>query len=150
LASATKPGTPFGAVSLVKGAEVRKADATQPSDDEFAEERFVGIGMLATIAEFPAPQPDLMVVRCAAGERFRINTQRQLKHGLWVVDVTSMQVDTSTAIPADLQPVAHRPWARSSKTCSVAGANAFAPALPTGRLRLELMEEFLRKSSIGI
>lgn len=101
-----KTGAPFGVVSLVKGAEVRKADATRPSGDGFAEERFVDIGTLTTIAEFSTPQPGLMVVRCAAGVRFRINARRQLKHGLWIADVTSMQMDTSTAIPADLQPIA--------------------------------------------
>jgi uncharacterized protein len=101
-----KTGAPFGVVSLVKGDEVRKADPTRPSGDGFAQEGFVDVGTLATITEFSAPQPGLMVVRCTAGQRFRINARRQLKHGLWVADVTSMQPDASTAIPADLQLVA--------------------------------------------
>jgi uncharacterized protein len=172
-----KTEAPFGIVSLVKGAEVRKA-----SGDGFAEERFVDIGTLATIAEFSAPQPGLMVVRCTAGERFRINARRQLKHGLWVADVTSMQMDTSTAIPADLQPIAqalgklikdlqsravplaqmpfHPPYQLDD--CAWV-ANRWCELLPLSThlkqglmqldnplLRLELVGDFLRKGGIEV
>jgi uncharacterized protein len=100
-----KNGTPFGVVSLVQGAEVRRMDASQPTGDGFAREQFADVGTLATIAEFSAPQAGLMVVRCTGAERFRIRARSQLKHGLWVADVTTLAPDTDTAIPSDLQPI---------------------------------------------
>ena len=101
-----KNGTPFGVVSLVKGAEVRRLDSAAPAGDGFANEQFADVGTLATIAEFSAPQAGLMVVRCTGTERFRIRARSQLKHGLWVADVTTLVPDAPAAIPADLQPIA--------------------------------------------
>jgi Lon protease-like protein len=100
-----KTGAPFGVVSLTQGSEVRRADPGAPSGDGFAHEDFVDVGTLATISEFSAPQPGLMVLRCNAGERFRITQRKRLKHGLWVADVQAVQADATIAIPDDLQAV---------------------------------------------
>jgi Lon protease-like protein len=102
-----KTSAPFGVVSLLKGAEVRKADPSRPTGDGFAQELFADVGTLATVIEVATPQPGLMVVRCTGGGRFRIQQRRQLKHGLWVADVVAMPADTATAVPDDLQPVVH-------------------------------------------
>ena len=102
-----KNGTPFGVVSLLQGHEVRTRDPAQPSGEAFANEVFADVGTLARITEFAAPQAGLMVIRCSGGERFRIRTRQQLRHGLWVAQVEAMAADLPTPIPQDLQPYAH-------------------------------------------
>jgi hypothetical protein len=47
-----------------------------------------------------------MRVRCSAGERFRITQRNQLKHGLWVADVTQLPADRNVPVPEDLRAVA--------------------------------------------
>lgn len=100
-----KNGTPFGVVSLSAGGEVRQRDAAQA--EGFVQERFADVGTLAHISEFATPQAGLMVIRCTGGTRFRIHTRRQLKHGLWMADVEYLPQDPASAIPQDLQPIAH-------------------------------------------
>jgi Lon protease-like protein len=98
-----KTGAPFGVVSLTEGEEVRRP---QPSGDGFAHEVFVDVGTLATVTEFSSPQAGLMLVRCTAGERFRITRRERLKHGLWVADVQRLPVDKTLPVPDDLKVVA--------------------------------------------
>ena len=106
-----KHQAPFGVVSLIEGSEVRKpagATATgEPGGDGFANETFNAIGTLASITEFSAPHPGLMLVRCVGLQRFSITRQEKLKHGLWVADVQRVLDDQSVAIPDDLQGVAN-------------------------------------------
>ena len=102
-----KGGTPFGVVSLVKGREVLTPDTEQRTGEAFAQEQFADVGTLARIVEFSAPQAGLMVVRCAGGERFRIQSRERLKHGLWVADVQTLEPDAALPIPPDLQPISH-------------------------------------------
>lgn len=92
-----KAGAPFGVVSLTQGTEVR-----QPG----SREAFASVGTLATITEFEAPGPGLMVIRCTGEQRFRITASDQLKHGLWVADVSRLDVDMAVPVPDDLMPVA--------------------------------------------
>jgi len=92
-----KAGAPFGVVSLTQGNEVR-----QPG----VQEAFAQVGTLATIADFEQPQPGLMLVRATGAQRFRITASDQLKHGLWVADVQSLQADMAVPIPDDLKPAA--------------------------------------------
>lgn len=101
-----KTGAPFGVVSLTQGSEVRRPDPQAPSGDGFAQEAFVDVGTLATITEFSSPQAGLMLLRCTAGERFRITQRSRLKHGLWVADVQVLPPDLPTPVPDDLQSVA--------------------------------------------
>ncbi len=128
-----KTGAPFGVVSLTQGSEVRRADPQAPSGDGFAHEAFVDIGTLATLTEFSAPQPGLMVVRCTAGERFRITQHSRLKHGLWVADVQTLPADLPTPVPDDLQRV---PQALRNliESLQVRGADLPAPLLPPYRM----------------
>jgi Lon protease-like protein len=102
-----KNGTPFGVVSLVKGKEVRSLDPRRPTGDAFPPEQFSDVGTLARIVEFSAPQAGLMAVRCVGQERFQIQQRSQLKHGLWMAQVTSIAPDLDMPIPEDLQPIAY-------------------------------------------
>lgn len=101
-----KAGAPFGVVTLTQGAEVRKPDHSPEGQDGFTQEAFQPVGTLATITEITRPQPGLMVIRCTGTQRFRINRQEKLKHGLWVADVTTLAADLRVGIPDDLKGVA--------------------------------------------
>ena len=105
-----KHQAPFGVVSLIEGAEVRRpasnAAGGAPSGDGFANETFNAIGTLASITAFSAPQPGLMMVRCTGLQRFSITRHEKLKHGLWVADVQRVADDLPVAIPEDLKGVA--------------------------------------------
>jgi uncharacterized protein len=103
-----KVGAPFGVVSLTEGSEVRKpVDATTknavPGGDGFANESFNTVGTLATIIDFSAQQPGLMMVQCLGLHRFTITRKEKLKHGLWIADVIRMEDDLPVRIPHDLQ-----------------------------------------------
>jgi len=88
----------FGVVPLREGGEVRKPDAT---------EVLAGAGTMARIAEWAAPMPGLIHIRCAGTERFVVRASRQLKHGLWVADVETLAPDRPVAIPPEQQDVAN-------------------------------------------
>ena len=103
IAKCRKTGAPFGVVCLTRGSEVRKADASNPSGNGFAQEDFNAVGTLATITELSVPQPGLMIIRCEGAQRFRISNREKLKHGLWVADVTRLEDDMPVKIPDDLQ-----------------------------------------------
>jgi uncharacterized protein len=89
-----KARAPFGIVSLTQGKEVR-----QPG----SKEAFAGVGTLATIDELETPRPGLMVIRINGGQRFRITTSNQLKHGLWIADVERLAPDMTVTVPQDLK-----------------------------------------------
>ena len=101
-----KTGAPFGVVSLTEGSEVRRPDHAEPSGDGFAREAFSGVGTLATITEFAAPQAGLMVIRCTGTQRFMISSREKMKHGLWIANVTRQDDDIAVNIPEDLQDTA--------------------------------------------
>jgi Lon protease-like protein len=101
-----KTGAPFGVVSLTEGSEVRKPVKTAPTGDGFANEAFNLVGTLAHIDELVVPQPGLMMIRCTGQQRFSVNRQEKLKHGLWVADVTRLAADQNIEVPDDLKPVA--------------------------------------------
>lgn len=98
IARCHKTGAPFGVVSLTQGSEVR-----QPGP---ATEAFASVGTLARVAEFSAPQAGLMMIRARGEHRFRITESRQLKHGLWVADVVTLENDQPVPVPEDLEVTA--------------------------------------------
>jgi Lon protease-like protein len=97
IAKCRKAGAPFGVVSLTQGSEVR-----QPG----VQEAFAAVGTLATIADFEAPRPGLMMVRASGAQRFRIRASDQLKHGLWIADVERLPADLKVPVPDDLKVTA--------------------------------------------
>lgn len=101
-----KAGAPFGVVSLTEGSEVLRPADAGPSGDGFAHETFSTVGTLATITEFSAPQPGLMVIRCIGTQRFEISKSEKLKYGLWIANVTRLDDDMAVDVPDDLQKTA--------------------------------------------
>ena len=91
-------GAPFGVVMLTQGQEVRAAGA--------APEQLAPVGTLAHISALQQPQPGLLLVRCRGEQRFRIDRPSQLRHGLWVADVSLLPPDRALPVPDDLQHVA--------------------------------------------
>lgn len=91
-------GQPFGVVSLIKGAEVRKA---QGAGDVPA--IFHSVGTLAQIEQLERPQPGLLRIRCRGTERFEVSQPKQLPHGLWVGTQVPMAPDAAVAVPEHLQ-----------------------------------------------
>ncbi len=87
----------FGVVALVQGDEVRK-----PAQHETQ----CAVGPMAQIGEWKAVNPGRMPVRCTGGHRFRIVAAEQLKHGLWMAEVSSIDDDMTVPIPSDQQDVA--------------------------------------------
>jgi len=102
-----KHGAPFGVIALHQGSEVQRPAGSGPSGDAFANEAFDTVGTLATITEFSAPQPGLMVVRCIGAQRFSVRRSEKLKHGLWVADVARLSPDQTIPVPPDLQHVSN-------------------------------------------
>ena len=92
-----KAGAPFGVVSLTQGGKVQ-----QPGSAE----AFANVGTLATISDFEAPRPGLMVIRASGSQRFRITSRDRLKHGLWVANVERLPADRAVPIPGDLKGTA--------------------------------------------
>ncbi len=97
--------TPFGVVAMTQGQEVRQPDSDAPNGG-FKTERFETVGTLTTISDFSSPQAGLMVIRCTGTQRFHIQHHEQLKHGLWVADVSLIPRDLTIKIPDDLKGVA--------------------------------------------
>lgn len=93
-----KTGAPFGVVHLREGSEVQVAGAPQ--------ERLESVGTMAHILEIKHAQAGLMHVKCAGSQRFHIDQQKRLKHGLWVADVTLLASDAAVLIPDDLKHTA--------------------------------------------
>ncbi len=93
-----KSGAPFGVVALTQGSEVRSPDNA---------ELFAKVGTLAVIESHSMPQPGLRIIRCKAKQRFRIQHTEQLKHGLWVGDVESLDDDVAIGVPDDIQSAVH-------------------------------------------
>lgn len=93
-----KAGAPFGVVALTQGSEVRTPGG---------KEAFAAVGALATITHRESPQPGLMVIRAQGGQRFRITSSEQLRHGLWIADVQCLANDVPVPIPEDLRSTAN-------------------------------------------
>ena len=101
-----KAGAPFGVVSLTQGREVRERAPGSPDGSAFVEETFQTVGTLASITELSSPQAGLLVIRCTGTQRFRIESQSKLKHGLWIANVNTLPDDQPLPIPDDLKNVA--------------------------------------------
>jgi len=91
-------GAPFGVVALAQGQEVRTPGAPR--------ERLQPVGTLARITALEQPQPGLLLIQCQGEQRFRIDQPHQLRHGLWVADVSLLPPDPVVTIPDDLQAAA--------------------------------------------
>jgi Lon protease-like protein len=108
IARCHKERLPFGVVCLSRGGEVRQppgtAAVTVAGGDASPREAFHPVGTLAHIVELERPQPGLMMIRCTGGQRFRLQSSHQLKHGLWVGHAELLPADSRVPVPADLAP----------------------------------------------
>ena len=156
-----RAGAPFGVVALTQGHEVRAAGAPP--------EQLATIGTLAHITTLEQPQAGLLLVQCRGEQRFRIDRPSQLKHGLWVADVSLLPPDRALAVPDDLQHVARAlrqvyaglrvqsPGAPlpavGSEQCELlplpAATRQQLMSLDNPLLRLELVADLLGKTGIG-
>lgn len=100
-----KHGAPFGVITLNRGSEVQRAAGDGAPGEAFANESFDTVGTLASITDFSAPQPGLMVIRCTGLQRFTVRRSEKLKHGLWVADVARLPPDQQVPVPTDLRQV---------------------------------------------
>jgi uncharacterized protein len=101
-----KHGAPFGVIALHRGSEVQRPANDGTPGEAFANESFDTVGTLASITDFSAPQPGLMVIRCTGLQRFTVRRSEKLKHGLWVADVARLPPDQHVPVPTDLRQVA--------------------------------------------
>jgi Lon protease-like protein len=91
-------GEEFGVVSLLEGSEVRRPES---------HETLSASGTMARILEWSAPLPGLMQISCIGTSRFQITAAEQLKHGLWVAEVETVEEDRVVPIPPEQQDVAN-------------------------------------------
>lgn len=105
IGKAIKAGTPFGVVTLTQGHEVRQRKLSDAGEG-FADESFHSSGTLATVQMHATPQPGLLVIKCRGTQRFAINRSEQLKHGLWVADVSLLPDDQRVPVPNELHAAA--------------------------------------------
>ncbi|MGP1692528.1 MAG: LON peptidase substrate-binding domain-containing protein [Giesbergeria sp.] len=91
-------GAPFGVVCLQSGTEVRRAGA--PAD------QLCAVGTLAHVETLEAPQAGLLLARCHGSQRFRLQRETQLPHGLWIADVEQIPDDIPTPVPEHLAATA--------------------------------------------
>ncbi len=91
-------GEEFGVVSLLEGSEVRRPGT---------HETLSAAGTMARILEWSAPLPGLMQLSCVGTSRFQVTSAEQLKHGLWVAEVETMDEDMVVPIPPEQQDVAN-------------------------------------------
>jgi hypothetical protein len=101
-----KAGTPFGVVTLARGAEVRLAPRDPATGTSSSPEVFYPVGTLARITQLSRPQPGLIMINCTGVQRFEVTQPELLKHGLWVGQAKLLPADQSVPIPEDLLPVA--------------------------------------------
>lgn len=106
--------TPFGVVAKMPSAWDQPArrsleDSRKPLEEDdgiegFAPETFHPIGTLAYINHLERPQPSVMLIRCAGGQRFQVHAFEQQRFGLWVGDVALVDNDPIIPVPTDLIP----------------------------------------------
>jgi uncharacterized protein len=101
-----RSSSPFGVVTLTKGAEVQRPGEGSSPREPFSNESFMPEGTLAVIDEFSSPQPGLLRIRCTGTTRFRLKSFDRLGTGLWFGSATPLPDDLAVEVPADLQNVA--------------------------------------------
>jgi Lon protease-like protein len=88
----------FGVVSLVRGSEVRRADAPDVA--------FQSIGTRAELLEVDSGQAGILLVRCRGCSRFKVIASRQRDDGLWIADTEAIEDDERLAPTPALEAAA--------------------------------------------
>lgn len=158
---------PFGVVALLKGHEVRRGDDAVVFED---------IGVVAELLEVDSAQPGILQLRCRGTQRFRIHGTRQQADGLWIGEVELLPEDEAVP-PAESMLETVRGLANAIASLKGKGVEPFeAPyqfdkagwvanrwceilpiplaakqklmELPDGRVRLGLVDEYLRGKGV--
>lgn len=158
---------PFGVVALRKGQEVRQGD-----DATVLEE----VGVVAELLEVDSAQPGILQLRCRGTQRFRIASTRQQPDGLWVGTVELLPDDDVLA-PVETMHETVRGLANAIASLKGKGVEPFEEPyrfdnagwvanrwceilpiplaakqklmeLPDARVRLGLVDEFLRGKGV--
>jgi hypothetical protein len=158
---------PFGVVALRKGQEVRRGDEPVVFED---------IGVVAELLEVDASHNGILHVRCRGTQRFRIDSVRQQADGLWIGSVEFLPDDEIVA-PAEAMLETVRGLANAIASLKGKGVEPFESPyhfdhagwvanrwceilpiplaakqklmeLPDARMRLGLVDEFLRGQGV--
>ncbi|HNW62977.1 MAG TPA: LON peptidase substrate-binding domain-containing protein [Piscinibacter sp.] len=158
---------PFGVVALHKGNEVRRGEESIVFED---------IGVTAELLEVDSAQPGILHLRCRGTQRFRIGATRQQPDGLWIASAQMLPDDT-TAAPGEALHETVRGLANAIASLKGKGVEPFEQPyqfdsagwvanrwceilpislaakqklmeLPDPRVRLELVDEFLRGQGV--
>lgn len=158
---------PFGVVALLKGHEVRRGDDAVAFED---------IGVVAELLEVDSAQPGILQLRCRGTQRFRIEGTRQQADGLWIAEV-EMLPDDEAVPPAETMLETVRGLANAIASLKGKGVEPFESPyqfdragwvanrwceilpiplaakqklmeLPDGRVRLGLVDEYLRGKGV--
>ena len=89
-----RDNTSFGVVSLIDGNEVRRPDE---------QIQLAKIGTLVKIEHHEFVTPTLIEVSTIGTQRFKMDTARQEKNGLWMAEIQPMPADSVVEIPNYLQ-----------------------------------------------
>ena len=158
---------PFGVVALRKGQEVRRGEEPIVFED---------VGVVAQILDLDGAQPGILQLRCRGLQRFRIGGTRQQPDGLWIGEVETLP-DDEVVVPAETMLETVRGLANAIASLKGKGVEPFeAPyhfdnagwvanrwceilpiplaakqrlmELPDARVRLALVDEFLRGQGV--
>ena len=161
-----REGSPFGVVCLRQGSEVQQGKAA----------RFESLGVLARVEEVDAEQANILQVRCRGLQRFRAESPRQRSDGLWLADATLLD-DDETLAPVESMAATVSALSNAIDTLAQQGSQPFAQPyrfddaswvanrwceilpislaakqklmeLPDPRVRLQLVDEFLRGKGV--
>ncbi len=158
---------PFGVVALRKGQEVRRGDEALVLED---------VGVVAELLEVDSAQPGILHLRCRGTQRFRIEGTRQQADGLWIGTVELLP-DDEIVPPAEAMHETVRGLANAIASLKGKGVEPFEEPyqfdsagwvanrwceilpiplaakqklmeLPDARVRLGLVDEFLRGKGV--
>ncbi len=87
-------GSEFGVVGLLSGQEVRTPEGV---------ETLAPVGTMARIADWDAPMPALLELRCIGTSRFRLLSSEVAKYGLWMGQAEPIPDDPPALVPAAMQ-----------------------------------------------
>ena len=152
------------------GVVLRSATATAAMPD------FEATGTRAELIDVDSEQAGILLVRCRGAQRFAIRSRRQRKDGLWLAQTEAIAADEAVAPPYALVDSARglvaainaldarneRPFLEpyrfddagwvANRWCEILPISARAKhklmELPDPLVRLELVDEFLRKKGV--
>lgn len=87
-------GLPFGVITLMEGGEVQN-----PKEEILLSP----VGTQAIVTEFVEESPSLLKVKVKGDQRFKLQSARQERNGLWMGSVSMIEQDQEVSIPEDLQ-----------------------------------------------